>query len=194
MSAPGEPVHAPEIETVGPEPGIQRSRQLDHSAGGALGAHTCHAERTSSARDHGHVNEKTVRRESACVANVNDVTTPKFPPPPPRSAQNRSGCTFASHRTIWPLASTTVAPRSESLVRPNRRPVTPWPPPIVRPLIPTVAHVPLGIIRPPGARPAATSISRAPAPIVAVSVAGCGRTVAIGETSITMPFESEYPP
>ena len=69
--------------------------------------------------------------------------------------------------------------------------MTPCPPPIVKPLIPTVAHVPLGIIAPLGASPAATSIRRAPAPIVAVWVAGCGVTRDIGETSITMPFESE---
>ena len=91
-----------------------------------------------------------------------------------------------------PSASTTVADRSESHVRPNRRPTTPWPPPSVSPLMPTVAHVPTGITAPVAATPAATSITLAPAPIVAVPAPV--RSVAISETSITIPSESEYPP
>src|SRR5580765_3848493 len=67
-----------------------------------------------------------------------------------------------------PSASTTVAALSESHVRPNRRPTTPWPPPSVSPLIPTVGQVPTGITAPAAATPAATSITLAPASIVAV--------------------------
>jgi hypothetical protein len=58
--------------------------------------------------------------------------------------------------------------------------------------MPTVAHVPTGITAPVAATPAARSITFAPAPIVAVPADV--RTVDISETSITIPFESEYPP
>ena len=167
-------------------------RQLDQSAAGAPGPHVCHAATTSSASDHGHDREKAVIPARGWEENVNDVTTPKLPPPAPRSAQKRSGSFAASHVTMRPSASTTVADRSESHVRPNRRPTTPWPPPSVSPLMPTVGHVPTGITAPVAATPAATSITFAPAPIVAVPADV--RTLAIGETSITIPSESEYPP
>src|SRR5580693_4541871 len=42
------------------------------------------------------------------VAKVSDVVTPKFPPPPPRNAQNRSGCELADATTTWPPGNTTV--------------------------------------------------------------------------------------
>src|SRR4029077_10098858 len=83
--------HAPDTDTDGPDPGIQRRRRLDQSGDGPLGAQDCHAAVTSAACDHGHVSENTVSCDKACVAKVKDVTTPKFPPPPPRSAQYRSG-------------------------------------------------------------------------------------------------------
>ncbi len=76
-------------------------------------------------------------------------------------------------------------------VSPNRRPTTPCPPPSVNPLIPTVAQVPTGITSPTAARPARTSITFAPAPIVTVPLSVDGRIVAISETSITIPSESE---
>src|SRR6201987_1683049 len=43
------------------------------------------------------------------VANVSEVVTPKFPPPPPRSAQNRSGLLAADAVTAWPPGSSTDA-------------------------------------------------------------------------------------
>ena len=99
--------------------------QLDHNGGGPLGAQFCQAAVTFAACDHGHVNENTVSWESACVANVKDVTTPKFPPPPPRSAQNRSGSDDGLAVTVRPSASTTVADVSESHVSPKCLPITP---------------------------------------------------------------------
>ena len=45
---------------------------------------------------------------TGCSANRNELTTPKFPPPP-RSAQNRSGCSSADARTMLPSAVTTSA-------------------------------------------------------------------------------------
>ena len=52
--------------------------------------------------------------------NSNEVTTPKLPPPP-RSAQNRSGCSSALAVTNEPSASTTSADSRLSIVSPNRR-------------------------------------------------------------------------
>ena len=52
--------------------------------------------------------------------NVNEVTTPKFPPPP-RNAQNRSLCELALAVTKLPSASTTSAASRLSTVRPKRR-------------------------------------------------------------------------
>ena len=56
---------------------------------------------------------RTSGRRSPCSTswrrNSNAVTTPKLPPPP-RSAQNRSGCSSLLAWTSSPLASTTSAP------------------------------------------------------------------------------------
>ena len=52
--------------------------------------------------------------------NENDMTTPKLPPPP-RSAQNRSGCSDSLVRTSRPSASTTSAAIRLSIVRPPPR-------------------------------------------------------------------------
>src|SRR5436190_10461380 len=190
-SRPGSPSNAPPTETLGPVDGIQRTRQLDQSSDCADGPQRSHPSRTSGATDHGHDRPKIVIRSTVCVSNVKDVTTPKLPPPPPRSAQKRSGLVASSHARTRPSAVTTVAAVSESHVRPKCRPVTPWPPPIVRPAMPTLPHVPPGIIAPAGASPAATWISVAPAPILAAPA--FGRTTAIGETSITRPSQTEYP-
>ena len=51
---------------------------------------------------------------------VNEVTTPKFPPPP-RSAQKRSGCVDSDAVTTRPSASTTSAATRLSMVRPYLR-------------------------------------------------------------------------
>src|SRR6202049_1266574 len=51
---------------------------------------------------------------------VNEVTTPKFPPPP-RSAQNKSPCESSLAVTNVPSASTTSAASRLSTVSPNRR-------------------------------------------------------------------------
>ena len=46
---------------------------------------------------------------SACTRSVSRVTTPKLPPPPPLSAQKRSGFVQALARRTWPSAVTTSA-------------------------------------------------------------------------------------
>src|SRR5207248_8501918 len=55
---------------------------------------------------------------TGCVRNSNEVTTPKLPPPP-RSAQNSSGCSFALACARDPSARTTSAPSRLSIVRPR---------------------------------------------------------------------------
>src|SRR6201992_3311061 len=55
------------------------------------------------------------------VAKVNEVVTPKFPPPPPRSAQNKSGLLAADAVTDWPLGSTTDADVNAPHIRPACR-------------------------------------------------------------------------
>src|SRR6185312_13763442 len=79
---------------------------------------------------------------------VNDVTTPKLPPPP-RSAQNRSLCSLSALAvTNDPSASTTSADSRLSTVRPKRRDRYPMPPPSVRPATPVEAMNPDGVAMP----------------------------------------------
>ena len=84
---------------------------------------------------------------TSCRRNSNAVTTPKLPPPP-RSAQNRSGCSSLLARTRSPLASTTSAPTRLSIARPCLRVRWPSPPPSVSPPTPVVEMIPLGVASP----------------------------------------------
>src|ERR1700722_12268649 len=52
------------------------------------------------------------------VVKVNEVATPKLPPPPPRQAQNRSELVFALAVRIWPSAVTICMDVTLSQVRP----------------------------------------------------------------------------
>jgi hypothetical protein len=124
---------------------------------------------------------------------VNEVTTPKCPPPDPRQAQSSSAFSRASHAITSPAAVATRIPITLSQVRPSFRPSTPWPPPSARPAIPTDAQVPPGIASPKGAVPAYTSMSRAPAPTVAVPAPRSTSTCASEPTSHTSPSVVEYP-
>ena len=72
---------------------------------------------------------------------------PKLPPPP-RSAQNRSACSFSLAVTRRPSASTTSASIRLSMLRPYLRERLPMPPPRVRPPTPVVEITPLGAARP----------------------------------------------
>src|ERR1700730_17751893 len=82
------------------------------------------------------------------VAKVSEVVTPKLPPPPPCSAQNRSGWLVAEAVTAWPLGSTTDADLNASDIRPACREWAPSPPPRACPEAPTDGQVPVGIPRP----------------------------------------------
>ena len=52
------------------------------------------------------------------VRNVNEVTTPKLPPPPPRQAQNRSELVLALAVRSWPSAVTICSDGRLSQVSP----------------------------------------------------------------------------
>ena len=77
----------------------------------------------------------------------NEVTTPKLPPPP-RSAQKRSGCSSALAVTTSPSAVTTSNDRTLSQVSPYLRASQPTPPPKVSPAIPVLETTPAGTARP----------------------------------------------
>ena len=72
---------------------------------------------------------------------------PKFPPPP-RSAQNRSGLSFSLAPACLASAVTTLAEMRLSMVKPNLRLIQPNPPPSVRPEIPVVELIPVGVTSP----------------------------------------------
>ena len=90
----------------------------DHTVSGSVCGQACQAASTLAASAHAKSAENVVSGTVAKVLNVNDVTTPKLPPPPPRSAQNRSASCVASQVTTVPSASTTCADTSWSQVRP----------------------------------------------------------------------------
>ena len=60
---------------------------VDQSSGGADCIHVCHAARTFGAEPAGNLSAKTLMFGAVYVRNLKEVTTPKLPPPPPRSAQ-----------------------------------------------------------------------------------------------------------
>ena len=63
----------------------------------ACGAHSIHAASASPAALHGNeAKNEDALAGSDSSAKVRAVTTPKFPPPPPRSAHSRSGSLRAS--------------------------------------------------------------------------------------------------
>ena len=84
---------------------------------------------------------------SGCRANSNAVTTPKLPPPP-RSAQSRSGCESASTCSTSPFAVTSSNETTLSHVSPCRRASQPMPPPRVRPPTPVCDTFPAVVARP----------------------------------------------
>ena len=99
-----------------------------------------------------------------CAAKVNDATIPKLPPPP-RIAQNRSGCCSALAETTSPVAVTTSAATSWSSARPYFLTFQPTPPARVRPPTPTLLVSPEEIARPYGASASTTWPQVAPPPI-----------------------------
>ncbi|QZO02553.1 hypothetical protein K6K41_18115 [Chenggangzhangella methanolivorans] len=114
-----------------------------------------------------HRRENTVMASSAgTVATVNEVLTPKLPPPPPRKPQNRFGSAPCDTERTAPSAVTISAPVIASEPTPKRRMLKPMPPPSMKPAMPTVGQRPWVMARPAARSPAATSRLRQPAPIV----------------------------
>ena len=100
----------------------------------------------------------------SCRRYLSRVTTPKFPPPP-RSAQNRSGWLSASTCRSSPSAVTTSAASRSSTVSPCLRTRKPTPPLSVMPATPTEPVSPKPVARPcsPAAAVYAPVVSPAPA-------------------------------
>jgi len=122
---------------------------LAESASDAGGLHAIQACATEAASENGHSRLKFVTTVGAGMGRKTSLaTTPKWPVPAPRSAQNRSASWYSSQSTTRPLASTTRAPTRRSEVTPCVRPRNPRPPPSVRPAIPTDGQVPPAIVMP----------------------------------------------
>src|SRR5215468_3557223 len=79
---------------------------------------------------------------SGWVRSVSRVTTPKVPPPPPLSAQNRSGLRAALAIRTAPSAVTTSASSRFAAAVPKPFEKAPKPPPCTRPATPTVVQPP----------------------------------------------------
>src|SRR3954452_19973002 len=110
----------------------------------------------------------------SCSWSVNDVTTPKFPPPP-RIAQNRSGFSASLAWASVPSASTTSAPSMLSTERPYLRVRCPTPPPSSSPT-PVVEMTPNGVASPNACVAWSMSPIVLPPPTSAVREAGSTRT------------------
>ena len=108
--------------------GTDSSRSEVVSASGATAVTSRHTGRTSAARSSGKNIAPAVSSGSANRRNSIAVTTPKLPPPP-RTAQNRSGSVSASTRRSTPSAVTMSTARTASAARPCLRPSQLMPPP-----------------------------------------------------------------
>src|ERR1700690_125733 len=150
-----------------PPPGAADRCRLDQSSSGACGAQDCQAAITRLASDHGQLRKNSMISGAEWVRNVNEVATPKLPPPPPRQAQKRSLSWLASQSRIWPSAVTTCTDSMLSQVSPYARETTPTPPPSARPAIPTLGHDPPGTVTPWAASLAYRSMRKVPEPTVA---------------------------
>ncbi len=139
------------------------------------------------------INPDRTSGPSGWSLNSNEVTTPKLPPPP-RSAQNRSGLSLSLARTRLPSAVTTSAEMRLSMVSPNLRVVQPNPPPSVRPATPVVELMPSGVASACACASLSKSASVAPGWTLAVRVLGSMRTDLISERSMsTPPLQTELP-
>src|ERR1700722_12705946 len=87
-------------------PGAAARCRFDQSWSGAYGAQDCQPEMTRAAWDQGQDKKNRTMSAAGWVPKVNEVTTPKLPPPPPRQAQKRSGLVLAGAVRTWPSAVT----------------------------------------------------------------------------------------
>src|ERR1700759_4538453 len=83
-ASPSLPRKQPPTWTVGVlPPGAAARCRFDHIGSGACGAQDCQPATTRAACAQGQDRENKTGWGAGTVRNVNDVTTPKFPPPPP---------------------------------------------------------------------------------------------------------------
>ena len=129
------------------------------------------------------------RGPTGWIANSNSVTTPKLPPPP-RSAQCRSGFSFADAFTTRPSAVTTVAETRLSQLSPCLRDSQPIPPPSVKPATPVWLTTPPGTARPCSWVAASSCAHVVPPPQRARCAPGSTVTAVIGLRSIIRPSSS----
>src|SRR5262249_56011914 len=94
---------------------------------------------------------------SGCVRKVARVTTPN-PPPPPLSAQKRSGCEQALTILTSPSAVTISASKRFAAAIPYAFEKIPKPPPRIRPATPPVIQPPPPPHPPPLSPPPATHL------------------------------------
>ena len=90
------------------------------SSSGACAMKRSQKRMTSGARSSSNSVGPAMTSRTGVPRNSNDVTTPKLPPPP-RIAQNRSGCWSALVVMTEPSARTISAEIRLSIVRPDRR-------------------------------------------------------------------------
>ena len=133
------------VQPPEPEPAVMLT--MPQIAWSALWSHSCQPAIACAVVPSGNTNVTMSLSVAGNVRNVNDVTTPKLPPPPPRNAQNRSAWSSADAVIASPLGSTTEADTSASHVNPERLASHPRPPPNAKPAMPTVGQLPLGIDR-----------------------------------------------
>src|SRR5207253_5097840 len=84
---------------------------------------------------------------TGCRRYSKEVTTPKLPPPP-RSAQKRSGCSSAFTCSTCPSAVTISTEMTLSQVSPYFLASQPTPPPSVSPAMPVLETTPVGTASP----------------------------------------------
>ncbi len=123
---------------------------------------------------------------SGSSRNVNDVATPKLPPPP-CSAQNSSVFSSSLARSCCPSARTRSTDSSRSQANPSLRSSQPVPPPRVNPPTPVVETRPPVVARPNGSVARSKSLIVAPPPTVAVRASGSTETAFIARRSMTRP-------
>ena len=125
-----------------------RSAATSTSSGGAFALSSRYISSTSGASAARHaIPPAMISGPTGCSAYSIPVTTPKLPPPP-RSAQNRSGFSRSLAVTTHPSAVTTSIESTLSLVQPKRRVRYPIPPPSVRPAIPVADTNPSTVASP----------------------------------------------